>query len=394
MEEANGQPTIPSIYEGTTVEYRPDIQARIYEALYRIANRTWIEGLFSFGWKYWPSHFPEYSISYTPAETVVAKWSNMVNYGNGVIVNNENKVKVEQEDFILHLEESGFYTDIRLRDSEGNNWSSWNIYQTTIDLSTILPEISTEKQYVIWLQAKNSTFTSNPTAVKVIVDSTAPKISTQPTSYDFNLSSFNSLGKIVEETSLDLLTFVFDDTSSINVEAQVTGAENYTINTTGNVFTLPIILFTEGEEGSTGHTLTWIVTDTNPSTYTIYSNDTEVTSGSWLSDQAISFSVDDLTIGSNNITILVKDSTGLSATDTTWVFVNKPEPPKFTSTPDDLTFEEGSTGHTLTWIVTDTNPLTYTIYSNGTEVTSGSWLSDQAISFSVEDLGVGSYNIT
>ncbi|MHA1205522.1 MAG: glycoside hydrolase family 113, partial [Candidatus Heimdallarchaeaceae archaeon] len=331
MEEANGQPTIPSIYEGTTVEYRPDIQARIYEALYRaIANRTWIEGLFSFGWKYWPSHFPEYSISYTPAETVVAKWSNMVNYGNGVIVNNENKVKVEQEDFILHLEESGFYTDIRLRDSEGNNWSSWNIYQTTIDLSTILPEISTEKQYVIWLQAKNSTFTSNPTAVKVIVDSTAPKISTQPTSYDFNLSSFNSLGKIVEETSLDLLTFVFDDTSSINVEAQVTGAENYTINTTGNVFTLPIILFTEGD---------WKI---KLNVYDEY----------------------------NHLTTTTFEFSIFSIESTT--------PPKFTSIPEDLTFEEGSTGHTLTWIVTDTNPSTYTIYSNGTEVTSGSWLSDQA----------------
>ncbi|MHA1205462.1 MAG: hypothetical protein ACTSSL_11075, partial [Candidatus Heimdallarchaeaceae archaeon] len=56
-------------------------------------------------------------------------------------------------------------------------------------------------------------------------------------------------------------------------------------------------------------------------TYTIYSNGTEVTSGSWLSDQAISFSVEDLGVGSYNITILVTDTTGLSTTDTVNVTV-------------------------------------------------------------------------
>jgi len=102
-----------------------------------------------------------------------------------------------------------------------------------------------------------------------------------------------------------------------------------------------------------------VVTDTNPSTYTIYSNGTVVSSGSWLSDQAISYSVDELSVGTHNITIVATDSTGLSATDTTWVFVNKPVSPQFTSTPADLTFEEGSTGYTLTWVVTDTNPSTW-----------------------------------
>ncbi|MHA1865947.1 MAG: glycoside hydrolase family 113, partial [Candidatus Heimdallarchaeaceae archaeon] len=317
MEEANSQPTIPSIYEGTNIEYRPDIQARIYEALYRaIANRTWIEGLFSFGWKYWPSHFPEYSISYAPAEAVVAKWSNMIDYGNGVIINNENKVQLEQENFILQLKDSSYYTDLRIRDSEGDSWSSWNEYKTTINLSTILPEISVEKQHIIWLQAKNSTFTSNPTAVKLVVDSTAPTISIQPISNKFNLSSFSSIERIVEETSLDLITFVFDDTSSINIEAQVTGAENYTILTTGNVFTVPIILFTEG-------------------------------------DWKIKLNIYDKF---NHLTTITFEFSIFSIESTT--------PPQFTSTPADLTFEEGSTGYTLTWVVTDTNPSTYTIYSN------------------------------
>ncbi|MHA1868394.1 MAG: hypothetical protein ACTSVB_00120, partial [Candidatus Heimdallarchaeaceae archaeon] len=75
------------------------------------------------------------------------------------------------------------------------------------------------------------------------------------------------------------------------------------------------------EEGSTGYTLTWVVTDTNPSTYTIYSNGTVVSSGSWLSDQAISYSVDDLGIGTHNITIVATDSTGLSATDSVTVTI-------------------------------------------------------------------------
>jgi len=61
------------------------------------------------------------------------------------------------------------------------------------------------------------------------------------------------------------------------------------------------------------------------------------------------------------------------------------------STPSDITYEQGTTGHSITWIATDANPDICTIYKDGIEITSGSWTSGIPISINVNGLNIGSY---
>jgi len=61
------------------------------------------------------------------------------------------------------------------------------------------------------------------------------------------------------------------------------------------------------------------------------------------------------------------------------------------STPSDITYEQGTTGHSITWIATDVNPDICTIYKDGIEITSGKWTSGIPITTNVDVLSIGSY---
>ncbi len=61
------------------------------------------------------------------------------------------------------------------------------------------------------------------------------------------------------------------------------------------------------------------------------------------------------------------------------------------STPSDITYEQGTTGHSITWIATDINPDICTIYKDGIEITSGKWTSGIPITTNVDVLSIGSY---
>ncbi len=58
--------------------------------------------------------------------------------------------------------------------------------------------------------------------------------------------------------------------------------------------------------------------------------------------------------------------------------------------PADITYEEGSTGHSITWNPSDANPLSYTVTRDGTFVDGGPW-SGSSITVNVEGLSVGTY---
>jgi parallel beta-helix repeat protein len=68
--------------------------------------------------------------------------------------------------------------------------------------------------------------------------------------------------------------------------------------------------------------------------------------------------------------------------------------PPVVDSPADITYEEGTTGHIISWNATDNNPGNYIIYREGVEVDSGSWTSGVAITINVDGLTVGSYNYT
>jgi len=66
------------------------------------------------------------------------------------------------------------------------------------------------------------------------------------------------------------------------------------------------------------------------------------------------------------------------------------------SRPDDIFYPHQTTGHSITWVITDSTvqDTHYEIRRNGTLVGSGSWTSGGAITRPVDGLGMGSYNYT
>ncbi|MEX2683206.1 MAG: hypothetical protein Q6373_016595 [Candidatus Sigynarchaeota archaeon] len=64
--------------------------------------------------------------------------------------------------------------------------------------------------------------------------------------------------------------------------------------------------------------------------------------------------------------------------------------------PSDITYTAGQTGYQVSWTMTDINSSirTYTVYANGSVVTSGTWSVIATVTQSVAGLPVGSYNYT
>ncbi len=63
----------------------------------------------------------------------------------------------------------------------------------------------------------------------------------------------------------------------------------------------------------------WIAMDTSPNQYQLFMNGIVVDSGNWISNASISFSLDNLNIGMNNITIVLSDSLGLFTVSTHYI---------------------------------------------------------------------------
>ena len=59
--------------------------------------------------------------------------------------------------------------------------------------------------------------------------------------------------------------------------------------------------------------------------------------------------------------------------------------------PADISYTEGDTGNSISWIATDNNPTIYIITENTVEVQSGSWSSGTPININVDGLSQGSY---
>ncbi len=58
--------------------------------------------------------------------------------------------------------------------------------------------------------------------------------------------------------------------------------------------------------------------------------------------------------------------------------------------PEDLTYDEGTIGHEITWNATASFPLYYVVYRNGTLIESNEWNGSQIV-LSVDSLSVGTY---
>ncbi len=150
--------------------------------------------------------------------------------------------------------------------------------------------------------------------------------------------------------------------------------------------------------GGTPTLISWRPIDTlvvDP-TYTIYRNETpHGLQGTWTSGSPITLDVSGFPGGSYNITIVLNDGFDGITTDEVIVHVLNTLPSITGS--QDLSFETGTTGHSINWTLYDVtlyNP-TYTIYLNGSvNITQTGWFYGTKVSVTVDHFPVGIYSYT
>ena len=146
------------------------------------------------------------------------------------------------------------------------------------------------------------------------------------------------------------------------------------------------------EEVSTGHNITWNPSDTSPSSCTIRRDGIVIINGSW-NGYPITINVDLLPVGTYIYNCTVFDIHNHNASDLVSVIVTATPPETTNPTidhPEDINYEEGTTGYEITWNPYDENPSSYEISRNGTVVVSGAW-SGEPITINVDLLPVGTY---
>ncbi|MHA2277543.1 MAG: hypothetical protein ACXAC2_17325, partial [Candidatus Kariarchaeaceae archaeon] len=213
-----------------------------------------------------------------------------------------------------------------------------------------------------------------------------------------------------EGVPIDSDSWVVGTPISISIDGLAIGLHNYTIivfDTSGNSnnntvwvtvqdTTAPTISHPSDfsyEYGSIGNNITWIATDSNPNSYSIFKDSVLVDSGSWGSGTPIVLDIDGLGLGTYNYTIVITDDASISTSDQVFVTVVDSTIPSL-SNPSDVTYEFGTTGHNISWIITDAFPNTYNIYQDGIAIDSGSWSSGIPITINIDGLTLGVYNYT
>ncbi|MBS3795816.1 MAG: hypothetical protein KGY80_13005, partial [Candidatus Thorarchaeota archaeon] len=97
-------------------------------------------------------------------------------------------------------------------------------------------------------------------------------------------------------------------------------------------------------------------------------------------------------VGIYNYTLAVYDGSGNRASDSVVVTVVDTTPPAIDSL-DDIEYDLGTTGHSITWTPSDLAPNSYTLLRNGTEIDSSAW-DGTSITVDIDELELGAYNYT
>jgi hypothetical protein len=149
------------------------------------------------------------------------------------------------------------------------------------------------------------------------------------------------------------------------------------------------------DEGQVGEQITWTPEDLNPTSYEIYIDEVLFGIGVWnVSSETISISLEGLSLGIHNFTLVVFDIGSNSATDTVFITVVDGTAPTIDS-PSDVFYNEGEIGNSITWDPVDLHPVSYEILQVGVQVKTGLWnSSSETITIDVDGLFLGTYNFT
>ncbi|MHA2172542.1 MAG: hypothetical protein ACXAB7_21940, partial [Candidatus Kariarchaeaceae archaeon] len=121
-----------------------------------------------------------------------------------------------------------------------------------------------------------------------------------------------------------------------------------------------------------------------------YLNNVEQETNTWSSGNPEIVVLDGFEVGTYNFTMIFRDKFGNTFSYTIMVMVEDTTYPEVTSPPD-ITFQRGTTGHRITWEITDINNGTYVIYTNGTLIHEDNWSSGDSIEVNLDDLLAASY---
>ncbi|MFX0055798.1 MAG: hypothetical protein ACFFAX_16065, partial [Promethearchaeota archaeon] len=223
------------------------------------------------------------------------------------------------------------------------------------------------------------------------------------------------LNYIIYRNSVQVKSGTWNDTSetiSISVSGLGLGLYNFTIlvadiglNTANDTVWVEVYDGTaptidqpsdaQISEGTPGNNVTWNPFDLHPSHYEIYLEEVLFKSGLWnSSSESITVSIDGLSLGVYNLTIVVYDSAGFTAVDMLDVVVVDGTLPSIDE-PADAFYPEGEGGHNITWTPSDLHPVSYVVYNNETPIMSGIWNSTgETIVVFLDGLVIGLHNFT
>ena len=149
-------------------------------------------------------------------------------------------------------------------------------------------------------------------------------------------------------------------------------------------------------QGETGNDITWTPFDQFPLFYVVFRNGSDVRWGLWnSSSEIVTVNVDGLQPDVYNYTLVVSDIGNNNASDSVYVTVNPDTTPPTISSPSDISFELGETGHEIAWNGSDLNPQAYEISVNETFLYWKPWNStSESMVVDLDGLSVGAYNYT
>ncbi|WP_371803869.1 BspA family leucine-rich repeat surface protein [Candidatus Lokiarchaeum ossiferum] len=178
----------------------------------------------------------------------------------------------------------------------------------------------------------------------------------------------------------------YGNSASDNVMVTVTEANPPDIDSPDDVFYVV---------GTIGNNITWVAGDINPGVYEIYLNGKLHQGESSWSNGSINFPVDGFEIGKYYFTIKLYDSFGNYAYDNVVVWslradFGEPE----VSSPNDFSYEVGTTGHSINWTFSDQYPYLYTVHKDSEQIIPDSIWKNGSCSINVDGLEVGVYEFT
>ncbi|MFX1484185.1 MAG: hypothetical protein ACFFCP_13475, partial [Promethearchaeota archaeon] len=164
------------------------------------------------------------------------------------------------------------------------------------------------------------------------------------------------------------------------------------------------------EFGDKGYEVLWHAYDSNPKNYTITPqvlfNDTlygdytkyhtllpvEVTDWTFTDPDGedIVVSLDGLYLGNYTVTLTLYDDFGRMTNDSVNITVYRDTRAPIITSSGDLSYEEGYTGYSINWTAIESNPLSFNLTLDGTQIDDGNW-DGSGYSIDVDGFAVGTY---